>query len=109
MYNGIWTLKPTIQKIKYNPTMDLKNLIMIVVCPFVHFLLAIVLSVLLRFTESDYPFVIFKLFFLHYQCKVVKDFRIIVYKNIYGTMYINNCDRINGLYNTWLNFEVPFR
>jgi hypothetical protein len=29
---------------------------------FVHFLLAIVLSVLLRFTDSDYPFSIFKLF-----------------------------------------------
>jgi hypothetical protein len=33
-----------------------------VVCPFVLFLLAIVLSVLLRFTDSDYPFGIFKLF-----------------------------------------------
>ena len=28
----------------------------IVVCPFVLFLLAIMLSVLLRFTDSDYPF-----------------------------------------------------
>ena len=34
----------------------------IVVCPFVLFLLAIVLSVLLRYTDSDYPFGIFKLF-----------------------------------------------
>ena len=34
-----------------------------VVCPFVLFLLAIVLSVLLRYTDSDYPFGIFKLFF----------------------------------------------
>ena len=34
----------------------------IVVCPFVLFLLAIVLSVL-RYTDSDYPFGIFKLFF----------------------------------------------
>ena len=33
-----------------------------VICPFVLFLLAIVLSVLLRFTDSDYPFGIFKLF-----------------------------------------------
>jgi hypothetical protein len=31
-------------------------------CPFVLFLLAIVLSVLLRYTDSDYPFGIFKLF-----------------------------------------------
>ena len=35
-------------------------------CPFVLFLLAIVISVLLRFTDSDYPFGIFKLFSL--QC-----------------------------------------
>jgi hypothetical protein len=34
----------------------------IVVCPFVLFL---VLSVLLIYTDSDYPFGIFKLFFLH--------------------------------------------
>jgi hypothetical protein len=31
-------------------------------CPFVLFPLAIVLSVLLRITDSDYPFGIFKLF-----------------------------------------------
>ena len=35
----------------------------IVVWPFVLFLLVIVLSVLLRYTDSDYPFGIFKLFF----------------------------------------------
>ena len=34
----------------------------IVVCPFVLFRLAIVLSVLLQYTDSDYPFGIFKLF-----------------------------------------------
>ena len=34
----------------------------IVVCPFVLFLLAIVLSVDLRYTDSAYPFGIFKLF-----------------------------------------------
>ena len=33
----------------------------IFVCPFVLFLLTIVLSVLLRYTDSDYPFCIFKL------------------------------------------------
>ena len=36
--------------------------LLIVVCPFALFLLAIVLSVLLRYTDSDYPFGIFKLF-----------------------------------------------
>ena len=34
----------------------------IVVCPFVLFLLAIVLSVLLRYTDSDCPFGIFRLY-----------------------------------------------
>jgi hypothetical protein len=34
----------------------------VVVCPFVLFLLAIVLSVFIRYTDSDYPFGIFKLF-----------------------------------------------
>ena len=38
--------------------------LLIVVCPFVPFLLAIVLSVLLRYTDSDCPFGIFKLFFI---------------------------------------------
>jgi hypothetical protein len=33
----------------------------IVVCPFVLFVLAIVLSVLLRYTDSDYPFVFYLL------------------------------------------------
>jgi hypothetical protein len=36
--------------------------LLIVVCPFVLFLLAIVLSALLRNTDSDYTFCIFKLF-----------------------------------------------
>jgi hypothetical protein len=44
---------------------DTKGLL-IVVFPFVLFLLAIVLSVLLRYTDSDCPFGIFKLFFHPY-------------------------------------------
>jgi len=40
----------------------------IVVCPFVLFLLAIVLSVLLPYTDSDYPFGIFKLTSDAYNC-----------------------------------------
>ena len=39
----------------------------IFVCPFVLFLLAIVLSVLLRCTDSDYPFGIFKLLLILFQ------------------------------------------
>jgi hypothetical protein len=37
--------------------------LLIVVCPFVFFNLTIVLSGLPRYTDSDYPFGIFKLFF----------------------------------------------
>ena len=40
----------------------LRSVLQMVVCPFVLFLLAIVLSVLLRYTDSVYPFGIFKLF-----------------------------------------------
>jgi len=60
----------------------------IVVCPFVLFLLAIVLSVFLRFTDSDYPFGIFKLFSLKisntcfgtvvYKAQTVKRFLFVV-------------------------------
>jgi hypothetical protein len=41
--------------------------LLIVVCPFVLFLLAIVLSVLLRYTDSDCAFDIFKLFLKNQQ------------------------------------------
>ena len=40
-------------------------ILQIVVCPFVLFLLAIVLYVLLRFTDSDYPLGIFRLVLLN--------------------------------------------
>ena len=39
------------------------HVLLIVFCPFVLFLLVIVLSVFLPYTDSDYPFGIFKLFF----------------------------------------------
>ena len=42
----------------------------IVVCPFVLFLLAIVLSALLRYTVSDCPFSIFKLFFDYFEIEI---------------------------------------
>ena len=43
----------------------------VVVCPFVLFLLTIVLFVLLRFTDNDYPFAVFKLI-LDNLCKCYK-------------------------------------
>ena len=42
------------------------NVLLIVVCHFVPFLLVIVVFVLLRFTDSDYHFGIFKLFLLYF-------------------------------------------
>ena len=42
--------------------MCLFTVLLIFVCPFVLFLLVIVLSVLLRYTDSDYPVDILKLF-----------------------------------------------
>ena len=42
----------------------------IVVCPLVLFLLAIVLSALLRYTVSDCPFGVFKLFFDYFEIEI---------------------------------------
>jgi hypothetical protein len=48
--------------------------LLIVVCPFVLFLLIIVVSVLLRYTDSDYPFGIFKLFLWCIQITPLENF-----------------------------------
>ena len=45
-----------------------RSLVLYVVFPFVLFLLAIVFSVLLRYTDSDCPFGIFKLFLSTFVC-----------------------------------------
>jgi hypothetical protein len=42
----------------------------IVVCPFVLFLLVIVVSALLRYMVSDCPFSIFKLFFDYFEIEI---------------------------------------
>ena len=55
---------------KWGSLLDLQfhmNVLWIVVCPFVLFLSAIGLSVLLRYADSDYPFGIFK---LRFSCSV---------------------------------------
>jgi hypothetical protein len=44
--------------------------LLIVVCPFVRFLLVIVLSVLLRYTDYNGPFGVFKLFLERKKCKL---------------------------------------
>jgi hypothetical protein len=51
-------------------------------CHFVPFLLAIVLSVLLRFTVSAYPFGIFKLFFISQHNIVIPDATCQLYHSI---------------------------
>ena len=48
--------------VRFTRSLVFMYVLLIVVCPFVLFLLAIVLSVLLPFTDSEYPFSIFKLF-----------------------------------------------
>ena len=62
---------PVLRGIRVTLSSFICNVLEVVVCPFVLFLLAIVLSVLLRFSDSDYPFIIFELFLLalHNGCK----------------------------------------
>ena len=53
---------PVFSEVRVTRSLVFLYILLIVVCPFVLFLLAIVLSVLLRYTDSDCPFGIFKLF-----------------------------------------------
>ena len=78
--------------------------LLIVVCPFVLFLLAIVLSVLLRYTDSDWPFDIFKLFLIYrVKCTVIHSLQYIKKKNIelgrrsYVMKVINNNSKTNTI------------
>ena len=64
----------------------------IVVCPFVLFLLAIVLSVLLRYTDSDYPFSIFKLF-VQKRRKTKQKHNTICVEHHYAQANINNVNK----------------
>ena len=60
------------------------SVLQIVVCTFILFLSAIAVSVLLQFTNSDYPFVIFKL----------------LYSNVLGTMFVKRKLMVNNSNNT---------
>ena len=55
------------------------HVLQIVVCSFVLFLLTIVLSVLLRFTDSEYPFGIFKLFLKSNQTEGLLFFKEVIF------------------------------
>ena len=63
---------------------------------FVLFLLAIVLSVFLRYTNSGYPFGIFKLFFAEYYLLIWYDIQIIMFLSHahYLKLYIKKSKRI---------------
>jgi hypothetical protein len=64
-FHGIIILSssaPVFNGVRVTRSLDLYLCVVDLVCPFVLFLLAIVLSVLLRYTESDCPFGVFKLF-----------------------------------------------
>ena len=71
-----------------------------VVCPFVLFVLVILLSVLLRFTDSDYPFGIFKRFFYHtvwYKLIIGVKFKVNV-KKLGSYFYLKFCEKyIKGM------------
>jgi hypothetical protein len=55
----------------------------IVACSFSFFLLVIALSILLRFTDSDFTFGIFKLFFFHVMLHIVFSASFNVYVRLY--------------------------
>jgi hypothetical protein len=77
---------------------------LIVVCSFVLFLLAIVLYFLLRYTDSDYPFGIFKLF-LRKILDIVIQLRRVCLVNTYIFLSVETIDQsilddnINGSFN----------
>ena len=60
--SNIRSSPPVFSGVRVTRSLVLMYVLSIVVCPFVRFLLAIVLSVLLRYTVSDCPFGIFKLY-----------------------------------------------
>ena len=61
--------------VRVTQSIVLMYVLLIVVCSFALFLLAIVLSVILRYTDSDCPFGIFKLFlYFVLLCWKVKEF-----------------------------------
>jgi hypothetical protein len=71
----IWTSLMTIGRYVFSGFCVTRSLVYmyvlsIIVCPFVLFLLAIVLSALLRYTVSDSPFSIFKLFFDYFEIEI---------------------------------------
>ena len=64
--NDLLSSFPFLSEVRVTPSLVLYVCFVIVICPFVLFLLAIVFSVLLRFTDSDYLFGIFKLFLIYF-------------------------------------------
>ena len=60
--NGAPEFTPLFSGVRVTRSLVYMYVLLIVVCPFVHFLLVVVLSVLLRQTDSDCPFGIFQLF-----------------------------------------------
>ena len=79
------------------------NSLQIIACPFILFLLAIVLSVLLRFTASDYPFGIYKLLLAIVLSVLLRftasDYPSGIYNLFLGTVNLHNkpsqCQNVN--------------
>ena len=98
------TSSPVLSGVRVIRSLVLCMFLEIVVFPFVLFLLAIVLYVLLRYTDSDYPFAIFKLF-LRKILDIVIQLRRVCLVNKYIFLSVETIDQsifddnINGSFN----------
>jgi len=94
---------PVFSGVRVTPSLVLYVCFFIVVCPFVIFLLAIVLSVLLRYTVSDCPFGIFKLFLLTLGPNYVSNTRSLCFLCSYlAIIYLGRPSlRLRNLWATW--------
>ena len=71
--------------------------------PIAHFFLAIVLSVRLRYTDSDYPFGVFKLFFWPLCCRFVFDIKILTIPLVSSNSSFDHCVVwSSSIYGFWL-------
>ena len=78
------------------------NILQIVVCPFVLFPLVIVLSIRLRFTDSDYPFGLFK----HFIFPILRFVHLIKYRQCIKRLVCCGYVFFPGFYHCQSDFET---
>jgi hypothetical protein len=104
---------PVFSRVRVTRSLVLYVCFLIVVCPFVLFLLSIVLSIFLRYTDSDCPFGIFKLFlcFSEFICDVVYSgfMRWIFFSAMDSSIFVSNNNTLYSLrlYNLNSSFVEP--